>query len=134
MHCSTQGYGEPGAAEQLPRMPPKSARLLPEDHVVELCDCVIDIVSALFSVSGRDMRMPGRGSTEVARARQIAMYVCHVALGLKMRDVGYGFGRDRTTVMHACHLIEDLRDDAEFDRVLAVTERIAAVALRGRRR
>jgi chromosomal replication initiation ATPase DnaA len=60
------------------------------------------------------------------------MYVAHVALGLSMRDVGQGFGRDRTTVLHACHLIEDLRDDAEFDGMVATMERIVTVAF-GRR-
>ena len=43
-----------------------------------------------------------------------------------------GFGRDRTTVLHACHLIEDLRDDAEFDRIVAVAERIALAAFGAR--
>ncbi len=46
-----------------------------------------------------------------------------------MVDIGRGFGRDRTTVMHACHLVEDLRDDEDFDRVVAVTERVAIAAL-----
>jgi chromosomal replication initiation ATPase DnaA len=68
----------------------------------------------------------------VSRVRQIAMYVAHVVLGLSMRDVGKGFGRERTTVLHACHLIEDLRDDPDFDRFVAVTERIASVAFRNR--
>ena len=45
-----------------------------------------------------------------------------------MRDVGTGFGRDRTTVMYACHLVEDLRDDADFDRMVALTERVALAA------
>ncbi len=92
---------------------------LRQDRAVELCDCVVDIVSALFGTCGREMRQPGRGANDVARARQVAMYVCHVALGLRMIDIGRGFGRDRTTVMHACHLIEDLRDDEEFDRLIA---------------
>ncbi len=44
------------------------------------------------------------------------MYVAHVTLRLSMADIGRGFGRDRTTVVYACHLIEDLRDDDDFDR------------------
>ena len=51
-------------------------------------------------------------------------------LQLNMTDIGRGFGRDRTTVVHACHLIEDLRDDDDFDRVVAVTERVALGGLR----
>lgn len=99
---------------------------------IELCECMIDIAAALFSVSGRDLRHPGRSSHSVARVRQIAMYVAHVALGLSMNEVGRGFGRDRTTVLHACHLVEDMREDGEFDRIVAMTERVACAALRNR--
>ena len=47
------------------------------------------------------------------------MYVTHVTLGMSMPEVGRGFARDRTTVRHACHLIEDMRDDVDFDRAIA---------------
>lgn len=94
------------------------------DRVAAVCDGVIDIAAALFNVSGRDLRHPGRSSLSVARVRQIAMYVTHVSLGLSMRDVGQGFGRDRTTVLHACHQVEDMRDEQEFDRIVALAERL----------
>jgi hypothetical protein len=94
------------------------------DRVAAICDGVIDIAAALFNVSGRELRHPGRSSLGVARVRQIAMYVTHVSLGLSMRDVGQGFGRDRTTVLHACHQIEDMRDEEEFDRIVALAERV----------
>jgi hypothetical protein len=35
-----------------------------------------------------------------------------------MTEVGILFGRDRTTVAHACSLVEDGRDDPELDRRL----------------
>ncbi|MGV8936062.1 MAG: helix-turn-helix domain-containing protein [Allorhizobium sp.] len=60
--------------------------------------------------------------------RQIAMYVCHVALGMTMRDIGLAFGRDRTTVSHACAVVEDRRDDQAFDDFLSALERIASAA------
>jgi chromosomal replication initiation ATPase DnaA len=58
--------------------------------------------------------------------------VGHVVLRLTMSDVGRGFGRDRTTVLYACHLVEDMRDDADFDRVVATMERIVGAAFRER--
>ena len=103
------------------------------ERTARICDCVIDIVAALFNVSGRELRQPGRTCTSVSRVRQIAMYVTHVAMGLPMREVGRGFGRDRTTVLHACHLIEDMRDDSEFDAIVGMCERVAVAALRGER-
>lgn len=100
------------------------------EAITEICDRILDILSALFNVSSRELRQPGRTSTSVSRVRQIGMYVTHVNMGLSMAEVGRGFGRDRTTVMHACHLIEDMRDDAEFDQLVRMTERITAIAFR----
>ncbi|MCV0396153.1 MAG: chromosomal replication initiator DnaA [Rhizobiaceae bacterium] len=95
-----------------------------------MCEGVIDICAALFSISGRELRRTGRSGNDVSRVRQIAMYVAHTQLGLTMRQVGRGFGRDRTTVLYACHLIEDMRDDEDFDRILSTTERITRAAFR----
>lgn len=105
------------------------------DRIAIACDGVIDIVAALFNVSGRELRGPGRSSFAVSRVRQIAMYVTHVTLRLSMRDVGLGFGRDRTTVLYACHQIEDLREDEEFDDIVARVEQVVMVAfgMRARR-
>jgi chromosomal replication initiation ATPase DnaA len=103
-----------------------------DECVIELCECMMDITAALFGVSSKELRRPGRTSQEVARVRQIAMYVTHVVLRVSMRDVGRGFGRDRTTVVHACHLIEDMREDADFDRIVSMVERVAIAAFRDR--
>lgn len=102
------------------------------ERTIELCECMMDITAALFNVSSKEMRRSGRTSQEVARVRQIAMYVAHVVLHMSMREVGRGFGRDRTTVVHACHLIEDMREEPDFDQVVVMTERVAAAAFRDR--
>jgi len=93
---------------------------------------MIDVAAALLNVSGKDLRKPVRSALDVCRVRQIAMYVAHVTVRLSMADIGRGFGRDRTTVIYACHLIEDLRDDDDFDRVVAATERVALAAFGNR--
>lgn len=102
------------------------------DRAVEWCDCLIDIAAALFNVSSKELRRPGRATLDITRVRQIAMYVGHVVLRLNMSDVGRGFDRDRTTVLYACHLVEDMRDDADFDRIVATMERIVGAAFRER--
>lgn len=99
-----------------------------EDRIAIACDGVIDIAAALFNVSGRELRSPARSVQSVSRVRQIAMYITHVVLGLSMREVGDGFGRDRTTVLYACHQIEDLREDEEFDDIVARVEQVVTVA------
>lgn len=103
-----------------------------EERAIELCECMIDIVSALFNVPGKEIRAAGRASQGVARMRQIAMYACHVTLQLNLTEIGRGFGRDRSTVQHACHLVEDLRDDEDFDSMVTLVERVARAGLRGR--
>ena len=77
-------------------------------------------------------RLPGKSGLQCARFRQIALFVALVALGLRLRDIGHGFGRDRTTVVYACHLVEDMRDDEDFDRIVAMTERVALAAFSNR--
>lgn len=93
-----------------------------------MCEGLIDIMAALFTVPGKHLRSPKRHGRDVARVRQIGMYVAHVALGISMTIVGIGFARDKSTVAHACHLIEDLREDDEFDALVSRVEIIVRVA------
>lgn len=61
-------------------------------------------------------------SAPVARARQLAMYLAHVALGLTQSQVAEGFRRDRRTVAHACLRIEERREVPAFDGDVTVLE------------
>ncbi|MBI1186892.1 MAG: chromosomal replication initiator DnaA [Alphaproteobacteria bacterium] len=56
-----------------------------------------------------------RGCVEAAFGRQLAMYLCHVAFEMSLSRVAYAFARDRSTAAHACHMIEDRREDPGFD-------------------
>jgi hypothetical protein len=60
--------------------------------------------------------------------RQIAMYVCHVALQIPQSDVGAAFGKDRSTVGYACSVVEDRRDNRAFDDFVSALERITREA------
>lgn len=73
-------------------------------------------VSLAFDIPASALRARTRGRARVAFARQVAMYLAHVAYGQSLTEVGNLFGRDRTTVAHACGVIEDRRDDPGFDR------------------
>ena len=71
---------------------------------------------------------PSRCSADVAEARQLAMYLMHVVLGRSYAKIGRFFGRDRTTVSHACARIEDRRDAAAFEaRVARLEARIVGI-------
>lgn len=86
------------------------------------CLFIEALVCAVFGVSRKDLRGSGRGRAEVAFARQTAMYLAHVSLGLTLSDVGGLFGRDRTTVAHACARIEDSREGEPLGRLFDCLE------------
>lgn len=69
-----------------------------------------------------DLMCPTRGSPNSALARQMSMYLCHIGFSMSLHRVANAFGRDRSTIAHACHLIEDKRDDANYDSLLDALE------------
>ena len=79
-------------------------------------------VTQVFGIAGHDLRRATRGRANVALARQVAMYLAHVGCGMSLTETGRLFERDRTTVAHACGIIEDRRDDPLFDRALDLLE------------
>ena len=97
------------------------ARSHGRDH--SACNDVIALVARAKDVPIRLLVHRRRGSVPVARARQLAMYLSHVVLGRTLIEIGEAFGRDRTTVAYACALIEDMRDDRQFDDEVAALER-----------
>ena len=85
-------------------------------HIHELVEhCVFSVLRIPIPA----LRSRGRAAP-ISLARQMAMYLAHVAFRLSFTQVGQLFGRDRTTVAHACGVIEDLRDDHNLDRALTV--------------
>ena len=78
---------------------------LPDQFVREMLE---QAVSRVFMVASAELWSGTRGRPRVAFARQVAMYLAHVAWGLTLTEVGHVFSRDRTTVAHACGLVEDL--------------------------
>ena len=89
-----------------------------QPNTVSACREIESLVGSAFQVPLNDLRAPCRGSPETAFARQVAMYLAHVELGLSLTIVGTQFGRDRTTVSHACGRVEDRRDDPVVDTAL----------------
>jgi hypothetical protein len=71
--------------------------------------------AAVAGVPAVMIAAPTRCQAPVARARQLAVYLHHVALGGSLSACARQFARDRATVRHACGRIEDLRDDPRFD-------------------
>lgn len=83
---------------------------------------VTHLVSLATNISAAEISAPKRASHATVRARQLCIYLTHITFHWPLNRVAYAFGRDRTTCGHACRRIEDMREDAAFDRRLADLE------------
>lgn len=82
----------------------------------------MEVASNAFGVPVERLAAPRRCRAQVALTRQAAMYLSHVVGQLSLSDISAEFKRDRTTVSHACHLIEDRRDSPMFDLQMEILE------------
>ena len=120
------GFARPG--DFVEAGPPFARGRFDGENAIAVCDGLIDLLAIFFNVSSRQLRSASRTALPVSRVRQIGMYIAHVTLGMKMTAVGAGFGRDKSTVVHACHTIEDLRDDEDFDLIVGRMEKLVTIA------
>jgi hypothetical protein len=120
------------ATPNFQREPPFSSTATPYADtrgfpVMELHALLDLMVAGVFEVESDLLRLPTRGRARVALARQVAMYLAHVACGLSLTEVGELFNRDRTTVAHACSVVECRREEASFDGAIDLLEGIVKV-------
>ncbi len=79
---------------------------------------IVERVSAAFGVKSKDVLGPCR-QRSVLVPRQVAMYLAREAAKLSLPAVGAAFGRDHTTVMHACRKVaEAIQGDAKLKRTV----------------
>lgn len=86
-------------------------------------EIIEQVILRAFDLPVRSLMSPSRGPAEIAFARQVAIYVAHVQLGMTLTMASRLFGRDRTTGAHACRLVEDRRDDRKIDSTIEAIER-----------
>jgi chromosomal replication initiation ATPase DnaA len=104
-------------------------------HLAESnCRLIEYEVAAAFAVPADKLRVRHRGTASIAFARQTAMYLAHVALGLSYTQIGEAFRRDRTTAAYACREVERRRDDPRLDSLLgrlekAIAEKVSSPAV-----
>ncbi|MDH3470772.1 MAG: chromosomal replication initiator protein DnaA [Acidimicrobiia bacterium] len=87
---------------------------------------IINATSASFGVSTDDLCGPSR-KQPLARARQIAMYLCRELTDLSLPKIGKEFGgRDHTTVMHGLDKVRQVMqsDQRIFDQVTALSQNL----------
>lgn len=80
------------------------------------------LVAGAFGVAESDLMRRTRATADIAFARQVAMYLAHVIYQMTYNEVADAFGRERSTVAHACAVVEDARDDHAFEERIAKLE------------
>ena len=83
-------------------------------------ESVIHAISQYFEVPEDKLLEAGRGTKEVARARQVAMFLMKSLTTLSLKSIGMRFGnRDHSTVLHAINSVkEEMQKDAAFARTV----------------
>ena len=83
-------------------------------------ESIVHAVSQFFEVPEDKLLESGRGTKEVAHARQVAMYLMKTLTTLSLKSVGTRFGdRDHSTVVHAIKTVEkEMQEDPAFSRIV----------------
>jgi len=77
-----------------------------------------DVVGNYYNIKIEDFNAKKRNKS-VVLPRQIAMFLCRELTDLSLPRIGEEFGRDHTTIMHACEKISsDIKIDTQLKSVL----------------
>lgn len=82
-----------------------------------------EVVCEAYGIPHAELMGQDRRPALLARARQTAMYLAHVVGQLSLNEVAQQFGRDRSTISHACINVEDSRDSPVIELQLDYMER-----------
>ena len=85
-------------------------------------DLVMQLVAVRLGVPTESIRRTPRPAAPALRARRVAMYLAHVALGWQLERVGHAFGLNRQTAANAATRIETARDHEALNQLLEELE------------
>lgn len=89
----------------------------PVQNIITI-DKIIEFICTTYKLKLEDI-LSHKRSKDIAEPRQIAMYLCRELTDISLPRIGNKFGRDHTTVIHACEKITKLRkEDKNFNRQL----------------
>ena len=92
--------------------------------LVELDD-IKKVVSDYFKIQMKDLNS-SRRNREIARPRQIAIWLCKELTTNSLPEIGKKFNRDHTTVLHAINRVEEMisSDDKISNDILSLKRHI----------
>lgn len=73
---------------------------------------IIALVAIYYQIDTPKLFSRTRGRKEIAKARQMAMYLVRQRLGWSYPRIGRVFKRDHTVVIHACRVAERWQSEA----------------------
>ncbi len=79
--------------------------LIHEQQRIPTISSIQKAVAEFYGVRVDDLRSHGRNKT-IVLPRQVAMYLCREIVKASLPDIGEGFGKDHTTVIHACEKVK----------------------------
>lgn len=89
---------------------------------------VNQMIASTFDLKSEKLLQNDRGEARLTRARQISMYLMNTSLSMNFVEIAAFYRKDRTTVSHACSVVEGLRDAPDFDdRLLELEKTIEMV-------
>lgn len=78
---------------------------------------IVDEVSRTYNVSVEDI-FSKKKSAEIAKARQISIYIVHTVMGLSSIEIGKKFNKDHTTILYTTDKIKNLIKTNEMEKRL----------------
>lgn len=83
-------------------------------------DAVLHAVSVHYEVPEAKLTEPGRGTKEISRARQVAMFLMRECSSISLQSIGSRFGgKDHSTVVHAIKSVKkEMETDPSFARLI----------------
>lgn len=92
--------------------------IIKKERTVLSPEKVMDEVAARYGIRREDI-LSTRRNRDVAVPRQLAIYLTRELAQLSTTRIGEAFGRDHSTIMHACRKTADsIASDKEFSRIV----------------
>jgi len=88
-------------------------------------DLIQKVVAKYFGIKVDDLKS-SKKSADIARPRQIAMYLCRDIANVSLPKIGFEFGkRDHSTVIHACNKIsKNITQDDDLNKKIEEIKKI----------
>jgi hypothetical protein len=88
-----------------------------------VCGIAAQITTEMVMIAGSRALERRDRRRALCHVRQIAMYACHTGLQLPHQDIASAFGCHRSSVSHACEIVERRRENPAFNDFVAAVER-----------